>query len=303
MGKMINMRSFPINPKRLRLGSTRYKLSAVRYNLSLCLIIITLLRAMNVPELLSGALVGLLVGLTGVGGGSLMTPLLVLVFGVHPMGAVGTDLWFAAGTKLVASRFYHTQGTIDWEILKRLWLGSLSASLLTLGIVSYFGKSPHVSSMITAAVAVAVLLSAVAMLLKAKRMVVASDDTRLLEPVKSNLTIFIGVILGVIVTLTSVGAGAVGAVMLSALYPQRLSPARLVATDVVHAVPLALIAGMGHLLMGNVDFRLLGTLLIGSIPTVIIGAVLSTRLAAHWVRRLLAAILLIVGAKMLGSVI
>lgn len=273
------------------------------YKMWLCALLVTPPRIMNAPEIVSGALVGLLVGLTGVGGGSLMTPLLVLVFGVHPMGAVGTDLWFAAGTKLVASRFYHTQGTIDWDILKRLWLGSLSASLVTLGVVSYIGKSPHVSSMITAAVAVAVLLSALAMLFKARRAVASPSDLHLMEPVKSALTVFVGALLGVIVTLTSVGAGAVGAVMLSMLYPRRLSPARLVATDVVHAVPLAFIAGMGHLLLGNVDFRLLGALLIGSIPTVIIGALLSTRLAAHWVRRLLAIILLVVGVKMLSSVI
>ncbi len=260
----------------------------------------------NWPEILSGAIVGLLIGLTGVGGGSLMTPVLVLLLGVQPLTAVGTDLWFAATTKVVASRIYQTNFLIDWPIVNRLWLGSLPAALLTLLWLSHQAQRPHVDPWVITAIAISVGMSALMMLLR-RRWVPADETTPALsgkaKAFQIALTIIAGAALGLLVTLTSVGAGAIGATMLSYLYPQRLSPARLVATDIVHAVPLALFAGIGHLFIGDVNFNLLGMLLLGSIPGVIAGALLSTRLPAMAIRRILAAILLVVSFKMLAAVI
>ena len=255
----------------------------------------------NWPEILSGAMVGLLIGLTGVGGGSLMTPILVLLLGVQPLTAVGTDLWFAATTKVVASRIYQRNFLIDWSVVRHLWLGSLPAAVLTLLWLNHQARRPQVEPWVMTAIAISVGLSAVMMLMR--RRWAASDDrpalSSRLKVLQVTLTIMAGSLLGVLVTLTSVGAGAIGATMLSYLYPKRLSPSRLIATDIVHAVPLALFAGIGHLWIGDVNFALLGTLLIGSIPGVIVGSMLSTHLPATALRRILAVILLLVSIKML----
>ena len=253
----------------------------------------------------AGALTGLLVGLTGVGGGAIMTPLLLLLFGVAPLAAVGTDLWFAALTKLFATRIHHGHGLIDWPVVRRLWLGSLSASVVTL---VWMKLSPVDTSAITflkSAIAAAILLTAVAMLLQ-KSLHQLGQRLRLTQTARfkswqAPLTVLAGAMLGVLVTLTSVGAGALGAVMLAYLYPLRLTPPRLIATDIVHAIPLALFAGTGHLLMGHVDFGLLGNLLLGSIPGVMLGAVLSSRLPHGLLRGALACVLLVVGGKLVWS--
>ena len=253
----------------------------------------------------AGALTGLLVGLTGVGGGAIMTPLLLLLFGVAPLAAVGTDLWFAALTKLFATRIHHGHGLIDWPVVRRLWLGSLSASLATMAWMKFSPIDASAITFLKSAIAAAILLTAIAMLLQKSLHQLGQrlrlTQTTRFKSLQAPLTVLAGAILGVLVTLTSVGAGALGAVMLAYLYPLRLTPPRLIATDIVHAIPLALFAGTGHLLMGHVDFGLLGNLLLGSIPGVMLGAVLSSRLPHGLLRGALACVLLIVGVKLVWS--
>ncbi|MGE3296949.1 MAG: sulfite exporter TauE/SafE family protein [Porticoccaceae bacterium] len=254
----------------------------------------------------AGAVTGLLVGLTGVGGGALMTPLLLLLFGVAPLAAVGTDLWFAAVTKMVATRVHHGYGLIDWSVAKRLWLGSLPASLATLAWVHLHPPTDATVGLLKTAIAAAVILTALGLLLQHRlhalgRRLRTTDDVHF-KAVQPPLTILSGALLGALVTLTSVGAGALGVVFLAYIYPLRLTPPRLIATDITHAIPLAIFAGSGHLWLGNVDFHLLGNLLAGSLPAVLLGARLSARLPHGLLRRLLAVVLLAIGAKLAWSV-
>jgi uncharacterized membrane protein YfcA len=257
--------------------------------------------------IVAGFLTGLLVGLTGVGGGALMTPLLLLVFGFAPSVAVGTDLLFAGLTKSVAARIHYSRNLIDWKVVKCLWIGSLPSATLTLLLMQYLLKQSYEFTFLKVCIAVLIIIMAIGMILQKRlhafgtrlRKSQAVDFIRWQQP----LTIFAGILLGVLVTLTSIGAGALGAVFLVYLYPLRLTPDRLVATDVVHAIPLALFAGFGHMLMGNVNFSLLGTLLIGSIPGVVIGALLSTKVPHHFLRNIIAVILVLVGGKLLWTVI
>ncbi len=254
---------------------------------------------------IAGALTGMLVGLTGVGGGAVMTPLLLLVFGVAPVSAIGTDLWFAAITKVAATRIHHGNGLIDWQVVRRLWLGSLPASALTLLWMRMVPIGAETAAFLKLMIACAVVLTALAMLFQkqlhdlGRRFRTEAGSTEHFKALQGPLTIAAGALLGVLVTLTSIGAGALGVVFLAYLYPLRLTPSRLIATDIVHAIPLAVFAGMGHLLMGHVDFGLLGNLLIGSIPGVIVGAMLSSRLPQVLLRRALSAILLFTGFKLL----
>ncbi len=251
----------------------------------------------------AGFFTGLLVGLTGVGAGAMMTPLLLLVFGVSPVTAVGTDLLFAGLTKVVASRVHHSEGLIDWQVVRRLWLGSLPVSALTVWAVKH-GWFVMDVLLLKQVIGFAVLMTATGMLVQGRlnalgrrlRIGNAEGFKRWQPP----LTVMAGVLLGFLVTLTSVGAGAVGAVLLAYLYPLRLTPSRLVATDIVHAVPLALFAGMGHMMVGNVDFELLGWLLVGSVPGVWLGARLSSRLPQHYLRIGLALVLATIGVKLTG---
>lgn len=255
------------------------------------------------PLVVSGALVGLMVGLTGVGGGALMTPLLLLFFGVAPMTAVGTDLWFAAITKLVATPVYHRDGLIDWPVVKRLWTGSLTTSALTLAWLHYHPATGHGMRFVTAALAVTILLTVVAMAFQRRlhglgqRLRLTQVDT--FKGAQRPLTYAAGALLGLLVTITSVGAGALGAVFLLYLYPLRLTPPRLVATDIVHAIPLALFAGAGHLLLGHVDLAMLGWLLLGSLPAVVLGALLSARMPHRVLRGALMVVLVLVAIKLL----
>lgn len=247
----------------------------------------------------AGFLVGLLVGLTGVGGGSLMTPLLVLVFGIHPISAVGTDLLQASLTKSVGTAVLGFSGRVEWRIVRRLAIGSLPASAVTLLGLSHGLHSPAAEHVISILLGVLVVLTAISALF---RTLIA----RLLEPALSGLgdrsagfiTIAVGAALGVCVTLTSVGAGALGMVALTYLYP-RLPTSRLVAADIAHAVPLTLLAGVGHWLLGSVDFGLLGALLVGSVPGVIIGSLLVTRVPDRVLRPVLASVMLLAGGKLL----
>jgi hypothetical protein len=255
--------------------------------------------------IISGALIGLLVGFTGVGGGALMTPILLLVFGIAPMAAVGTDLWFAAITKLFATPVHQRHGLIDWQVVKRLWTGSLTASVLTLSWLHYNPIDEDSVYILKGAVAITVMVTAVAMLFQ-KQLHALGRSYRTTEgvqfkAVQGPLTIAAGAFLGILVTFTSVGAGALGAVFLVYLYPLRLTPPRLIATDIVHAIPLAIFAGVGHLLLGNVDFSLLGNLLMGSVPAVIAGAMLSARVPHTLLRVVLVIVLLAAGGKLMWS--
>jgi uncharacterized membrane protein YfcA len=251
---------------------------------------------------LSGFLTGLIVGLTGVGGGALMTPLLLLFFGVAPATAIGTDLWFAAITKIVAGGVHHSKGLIDWQILRRLWWGSLPASGITIILMRWEWLSLD-TSFLKQMIAYLVLITVFGIFFQ-KRLYLIGKKYRLTQEqsfkkYQPGLTVLAGAILGFLVTFTSIGAGALGAVMMLYLYPLRLTPVKLVATDIVHAVPLALFAGMGHLLIGHVDFELLGTLLLGSVPGVYLGAKLSAFLPARLVKLILAIVLLAVALKLL----
>lgn len=232
-----------------------------------------------------------------------MTPLLLLVFGVAPATAVGTDLLFAGLTKIVASRVHQTAGLIDWQVVRHLWLGSLPASALTIAAIQQGWLNLDVAAL-KQIIGWAVMVTATGMLLQKQLNKMGrnlrlghADGFKRLQPAA---TVLAGVILGFLVSLTSVGAGAVGAVMMAYLYPLRLTPARLVATDIVHAVPLALFAGLGHVFVGHVDFELLAWLLLGSVPGVWIGAKLSSKLPQQYLRFGLAFVLAIIGLKLTG---
>lgn len=250
----------------------------------------------------AGALTGFVVGLTGVGGGALMTPILLIIFGVSPTTAIATDLWFAAITKLVGARVHHTNGHVDWQVAKRLWRGSLPMALLIVVIVSLGAQVARVD-WLTKAIGVVVLITAVG-LLAAPKLVAYARGRRIGQPerfkvMQPALTVISGAVLGLSVALTSVGAGALGSVMLLYLYPLRMTPHRLVATDIVHAIPLAVVAGLGYLLAGMVDWWMLASLLAGSIPAVLLGSLLAGKITGRWIQIALALVLMVAGVKVL----
>jgi uncharacterized membrane protein YfcA len=258
-----------------------------------------LIAAFDLPHAAAGLLVGLLVGLTGVGGGSLMTPLLVLMFGIAPQTAVGTDLLFAATTKIVGVGVHHGKETVDWRIVRRLATGSIPAALLTLFALANFVEiGTNTSHVILVVLGALLIVTAIGLMFQ--RRLLAYGATH--QIVHSNRTfaptVALGVLLGIAVTITSVGAGAIGATVLLMLY-RRLPIARIVGTDIAHAVPLALLAGAGHWLLGSVDFTLLVTLLIGSVPGVIVGSLLSSRAPERLLQVVLAAILTVSGVRLL----
>jgi uncharacterized protein len=248
---------------------------------------------------LAGVLVGLLVGLTGVGGGSLMTPILVLVFGFHPSTAVGTDLLYASATKAVGTGVHGSQGSVEWRIVQRLLIGSMPTTILTLLALSHFGsQSKAVNEVITVTLGVTLLLTAIALFLR-RRIIerFAPQFEGIPEPKRTWFTILLGAVLGILVSLTSVGAGALGMIVLLVLYP-KLPVARLVGSDIAHAVPLTLLAGIGHWYMGSVNAGLLVSLLLGSIPGIIVGSLIATRVPERVLTPILATTLTIVGIKM-----
>jgi uncharacterized membrane protein YfcA len=259
-------------------------------------------RLMDITQMmypLSGLLVGFLVGLTGVGGGSLMTPLLVLVFGIHPTTAVGTDLLYAAATKSVGTLVHQGSHTVEWRIVRRLALGSVPATALTLIVLRLTGShSQAASHAVTLVLGVALVLTAIATLFRGwtirtlTTLFGAPSDAQ-----SARLTVLAGVVLGVLVSISSVGAGAIGVTALIVLYPQ-VPLVRIVGSDIAHAVPLTLLAGMGHWAMGDVDWALCGSLLVGSVPGIIIGSTLAPRLPEPGLRPVLAAVLLLVGGRL-----
>ncbi|MGE5470846.1 MAG: sulfite exporter TauE/SafE family protein [Bacteroidota bacterium] len=256
---------------------------------------------MDILYTLSGFAVGAIVGLTGVGGGSLMTPLLVLLFGIHPATAVGTDLLYAAITKSGGTVAHARKGHIDWTITRRLATGSIPAATLTIFVLSQLPKGSNtLGNIISNGLGFALVLTAVAILFGRKLRDYASrhEDTALRQCCLNKLTIAVGAILGVLVTISSVGAGALGVAALYFLYP-KLSPIKIVGSDVAHAVPLTLVAGLGHWTMGGVNWELLGSLLLGSLPGIWLGTHVSTKVPEHILRRLLASMLIIIGGKLI----
>lgn len=248
----------------------------------------------------AGALTGFVVGLTGVGGGALMTPILLLFFSVAPTTAIATDLWFAAITKLVGARVHNHSGQVDWQVVRRLWAGSLPVALGVVIFVSMGGSLGKIG-WLTQAIGAVVLVTSVGLLL-APWLLAAARHRRLDNPVKFKsaqpmLTLLVGAALGLCVALTSVGAGALGSVMLLYLYPLRMTPHRLVGTDLVHAIPLAMVAGMGYLFAGMVDWHMLISLLMGSIPSIFISSRLALKTSGRIIQISLAVILMGVGLK------
>ncbi|OIO75824.1 MAG: hypothetical protein AUJ88_07440 [Gallionellaceae bacterium CG1_02_56_997] len=250
----------------------------------------------------SGFGVGLIVGVTGVGGGSLMTPLLVLFFGVSPATAVGTDLLYASLTKTMGAWVHSKRGTVDWKVVGLLAMGSLPAALVTILMLKYLALDEKtLRSVVTSVLSVALLLTAVVLLFKEQIMKIGRrrDGTmyELHHRYLPTATIATGVVVGSLVTVSSIGAGVLGTVALLFLYP-RLPAVKIVGTDIAHAVPLTALAGMGHLALGTVNLVLLGSLLLGSLPGIYIGSHLSAKVPERVLRPLLAVMLLIIGLKM-----
>jgi uncharacterized membrane protein YfcA len=257
----------------------------------------------DVALVAAGAIVGLLVGITGVGGGSLMTPLLVMLFGFAPATAVGTDLLFASVTKAAGVAVHGRHGTVDWPVVARLCAGSVPAAVLTLLALAHWRHAPQTQHVVI--VGLALVLVATGIVLIAKRWLIAraralaAARAPLFARFQPALVVAAGALLGFLVSLTSIGAGALGVVMLSALHPSRLAGSRLVGTDLAQAIPLSLVAGAGHLLLGNIDWRTLGMLLAGSLPGIVTGSLLGIRMPERALRALLGALLMLIGARML----
>ena len=249
----------------------------------------------------SGFGVGLLVGMTGVGGGSLMTPILIMLFGVHPATAVGTDLLYAAATKAGGGIVHGWERTIHWPAVIRLASGSIPASILTLLVLWQLDLPAEAArSLVNSVLCFALLLTATSLIFR--KLVIDKLRARMArhsDAAIARATVLVGVSLGVLVSISSVGAGAVGVTALLLLYPQ-LPMARIVGSDIAHAVPLTLIAGIGHWVLGAIDWQLMGVLLIGSLPGIAIGSYCAVRVPETALRLMLAAILILVAGR-LGS--
>ena len=247
----------------------------------------------------SGFGVGLLVGMTGVGGGSLMTPLLILLFGIHPSTAVGTDLLYAAATKAGGSVVHGLARSVHWPAVIRLACGSIPASILTMVVIWQLDLNPASQrSLVNLVLCFALLLTAVSLIFR--KSILDRYRMRMERVEESTIviaTVVAGALLGVLVSISSVGAGAVGVTALLLLYP-RLPMASIVGSDIAHAVPLTLVAGAGHWMLGEVDWQLMGVLLMGSLPGIVIGSYSAVRVPQAVLRVTLAVILLVVAGKM-----
>ena len=256
--------------------------------------------------LFAGFAVGLIVGLTGVGGGSLMTPILIFFFGVKPYMAVGTDLLFAAFTKLGGTVSLARQRLVPWRVVGQLSAGSLPAALITLAVLHQLGPaSASVQSLMTSTLGFALLLTAAAMLYKAargKQLPRTLADNQLEAASRARhwcLPVAFGALIGTLVTITSVGAGAIGVSVLLLLFPLLPLP-RIVAADIAYAVPLTLVAGIGHASLGSVDWPLLGQLLAGSLPGIWLGTRLMRHTPERLVRSALSVLLAYAGFKLIA---
>ena len=247
----------------------------------------------------SGFAIGMLVGLTGVGGGSLMTPLLVLLFGFHPATAVGTDLLYAGLTKTGGTIVHGLNRTVDWRISARLACGSLPGAAATLWALSRIDRtSQSTAGTINTVLGLALIFTAITLIGRKWLLARLAERTgSFTDRQTATLTVVFGAFLGIVVSLTSVGAGAIGVTVLLLLYP-RMPTVRIVGSDIAHAVPLTLLAGAGHWYMGSVDWALLASLLIGSLPGIAIGSQIASRVSDRVLRPVLAGTLAIVGAKL-----
>lgn len=260
---------------------------------------------LELTQVLSGLLVGLIVGFTGVGGGSLMAPIMILFLGVAPVTAVGTDLWFAAITKAVGGTVHHRRGNADLRVVKWLCMGSIPAALVTVLGLSHFHGGQIKGGLVTELLGAVLLLTAAATIFRSKIRQIGRH-LRLKRRIRFKelqfpLTVTAGAILGVLVTLTSVGAGALCATVLVFLFPVRLKVHQIVGTDIVHAIPLTLVAGLGHLWLGNVDGSLLISLLSGSIPGIVVASMATSKVSEQTIQTALSAVLLIVGLRLILS--
>ncbi|HVH77385.1 MAG TPA: sulfite exporter TauE/SafE family protein [Stellaceae bacterium] len=254
----------------------------------------------GIPSAVAGLAVGFIVGMTGTGGGSLMTPVLVLLFGVHPATAVGTDLLYAAITKACGTVVHHIGDTIAWRVVGLLAGGSLPASFLTLLMLGrlHIENRVFLSDLIAHILGIALLLTTLSLFLRRYILAVAHRLSLHRKPrTEAAATLLLGALLGVLVTSSSVGAGAIGVTVLVLLYPH-LPLKRIVGTDIAHAVPLTLAAGMGHLAIGTVNLPLLANLLLGSLPGIALGSWVAPRAPERALRLFLAVMLAIVGAKL-----
>jgi uncharacterized protein len=252
---------------------------------------------------LSGFVVGAIVGLTGMGGGSLMTPLLILLFGVHPLTAVGTDLLYAAVTKTAGTAIHAKKGNVEWRVAALLATGSVPASVLTIGMLSRLPKqSPTTTSIISISIGVVLIVAAMAIFFRRgiRNFALAHADNPTRTQYSGPIAVVFGGVLGVLVSLCSVGAGALGVAVLFFLYP-RLAPARVVGSDLAHAVPLTVVAGLGHSIIGSVDWSIVGALLLGSLPGIYLGSHLSTRISDRFLLPALASMLLLIGLRLIAS--
>lgn len=256
---------------------------------------------MTLSYIVSGFAVGLLVGMTGVGGGSLMTPLLTLLFGVSPSVAVGTDLAFASITKSAGTLTHRLRGTVRWDIVKRLCIGALPAAVVaTLALKSFGTVSPEIGQIIRYSIAGSVLLTVVALIFKGRMLnwINAHPEKQLQGNKLAAATIISGAVLGVLVTVSSIGAGAIGATLLVMLYP-RMSSAEVAGTDIAYAVPLTAIAALGHWWLGSIHWELLISLLIGSLPGITLGSWVARSVPEKFLRVLLAMTLTTVAVKLI----
>lgn len=256
---------------------------------------------MTLTYIFSGFAVGTLVGLTGVGGGSLMTPLLTLLFGVSPSVAVGTDLAFASITKATGTFTHRLRGTVEWHVVRLLCYGALPAALVaTLGLKYIGSLNKEIGQIIRYSIAISVMLTVIALLFKSKMLdwLNRHPEKQLHGRQLDIATIAAGLLLGTLVTISSIGAGAIGATLLVMLYP-RMSAAHIAGTDIAYAVPLTAIAAFGHWWLGSIDWALLGALLLGSMPGITLGSMAARAVPEKFLRGILATTLTLVATKLI----
>lgn len=260
-----------------------------------------------VEFILAGVLVGFCVGITGVGGGSLMTPILISLFRIEPHIAIGTDLLYAAISKFCGSLVHAKKLNIVWPIVLWLALGSIPASFITHWVLdNYLSNSTHYKTVLTMVLGFMLTLTGLSIMFRAQ---IERFFDKIRVEKKGNLSeqafniegkklyvIIMGVVLGVFVTLSSVGAGAFGIMALILMFPN-LPMIRIIGSDVVHAVLLTSVAGFAHMTSGNVDFHLLGWLLVGSIPAIIVGTLISSRMPEKLIRKILGITLFALGVN------
>lgn len=267
-------------------------------------LIVDFILSFELIHIAAGSLVGFVIGLTGVGGGSLMTPILVLGFGISPSIAVGTDLLYAALTKCSGVFFHHKHKTVDWRIVGLLGAGSVPSSLITVALLEQIKAAGFNSDrLMMLTLSVMLILTSIIILIKGRLVSYVSHRhgesaiVIILKSYRAHITVISGIALGILVTISSVGAGAIGSAILFLLYPHK-KPVAIVGTDIAHAVPLTAIAGMGHMHYGSVDYDLLFGLLAGGIPAIYLGSLIGRHIPDRWLRTAIALLLFAMGVKL-----